>query len=202
MWHGSRGFLMASGRTSLFSPTLSNIEGQTRPSQRTLTAKPSFCQLNCKKVTVCSSLSWAHCSWMQVPFTHGLAVLQDPLCLTRDGEDFSSSASFSHDQHSICSALCTSMNRNCHSPRSNKDSSDTAEGLRGSAVSVHTETCLLLAWPNKRPSVRDSGHEQILGQKQLFLWQQREVQLRGRCHLVNASWWAQACPKGWSLSSV
>lgn len=44
--------------------------------------------------------------------------------------DFSSSASFSHDQHSICSALCTSMNRNCSSSRSNKDSSDTAEELR------------------------------------------------------------------------
>lgn len=46
------------------------------------------------------------------------------------GGDFSSSVSFSHGRHNICSVLCTSMNRNCSSPRRNKDSSDTAEGLR------------------------------------------------------------------------
>lgn len=46
------------------------------------------------------------------------------------GGDFSSSVSFSHGRHSICFVLCTSMNRNCSSPRRNKDSSDTAEGLR------------------------------------------------------------------------
>lgn len=52
-------------------------------------------------------------------------ALPDP-----QGEDFSSLVSFSHGRHSICSVLCTSMNRNCSSPRRNKDSSDTAEGLR------------------------------------------------------------------------
>lgn len=49
-------------------------------------------------------------------------------------------------------------------------------------MSAHKGTCSLLAQPNKG---LQSG---VLGRKHPYSWQHREVCLRGRCHLVNASW--------------
>ena len=65
--------------------------------------------------------------------------------------------SFSHNWHSVCSVFRTSMNKQCPSTRTNRDSSDTSKGLRMPGC-VCTQRDLFTAGPAQQgPSVRSSG---------------------------------------------
>lgn len=96
--------------------------------------------------------------------------------------------SFSHDGHSVHSVPRTSMKRCCPSPRTNRDASDAAEGLRMPGC-VRTQRHLFTAsLARQGPSVSGSG----FWAEAPHSWWHREPGLRGRCHLVNASCGAQS----------